>query len=432
MEEKLKNNLQKFTPKNKYCVLLLIILTFYTIINLYYLITLGLFPPTEGDAYLYYSSALSIVNGHGFSYLGVPAATFPPGYPIFLSAIIYIFGQNVLFISIIQILLGYILIFLMVSIIKRYTKNIYLIALPPLLYVLNYKIMSFNSLTMTESFSGFLIILIIYLLLLHVEKNNKITLILLSALFGFLVITRPAYLYLFIPFEIILLILIAQKKSWKLLVDIPISILILFIIIFPVMKRGHDLFGGYKIVFQGGGNLYCGTNVETDGLRSLSIDNHIYTEREEELTFFPEEIFRGIKGKRINEKDDMLKDAALKNIYNNGFSAVPLYLKNFSRVMFGYPYHKPFWERQYVLIYYYFMGIMCVLAFMVSLFCIIKYKAFKDIFISALVLFALYNMMFHFLAAFEPRYGFTTYIIIYTIIPFGLCKISIPNSKNMR
>jgi 4-amino-4-deoxy-L-arabinose transferase-like glycosyltransferase len=408
---------------------MLIILTFYTFINLYYLITLGLYPPTDGDAHLYYSSALSIVNGQGFSYRGLPAATFPPGYPVFLSAIIYIFGQNVLFISVIQILLGYILIFIMVGIVKRYTKNIYLIVLPALLYVLNYKIMTFNSLTMTESFSGFLIILILYLLLLYVEKNNKLILILLSALFGFLVITRPAYLYLLIPFEIILLILLTKKKNWKLLVDIPISIIILFIIIFPVIKRGHDLFGDYKIVFQGGGNLYCGTNVETDGLRSLRVDNYIYTEREEDLTFFPEEIFQQIKGKGINEKDEILKKAAIKNMYQNGLSAVPLYLKNFSRVMFGYPYMKPFWNRQFVLIYYYFMGIMSMFAFLVSLFYIVKYKVFKDIFISALILFALYNMMFHFLVAFEPRYGFTTYIIIYTIIPFGLCKMPILNSR---
>ena len=78
------------------------------------------------------------------------------------------------------------------------------------------------------------------------------------------------------------------------------------------------------------------------GWLAVRIDDFVVTERDEDHSFLTEEVFQRIKGKRINEKDEIYKEEAIKNITRNGFSAVPLYLKNFSRIMFGHPYGRPF------------------------------------------------------------------------------------------
>jgi 4-amino-4-deoxy-L-arabinose transferase-like glycosyltransferase len=400
-----------------------VVVLLYTILNVLYLLTLGIYNPVDGDAHFYFYSSVSIINGEGFTYQGNPVATFPIGYPLFLSAIFYLFGNSAVYVSIIQIIEGYIIILLLTKIILAYTKNIWIIILPSLFYVLNYKMMSFNSITMSESFAVFLLVLIIYLLLRYLNNFNSLVLYILSVLFGLLIITKPTYLYLIIPFEAFILFHSIKHRKLRYLIDVPVSVILLFLVIYPVMKRGHDLFGGYKIVYQGGGVLFCATNLETDGMKAVRIDDFVVTERDEDHSFLTEEVFQRIKGKRINEKDDILKEEAFNNIKRNGLSAVPLYLKNFSRIMFGYPYERSFLKRQPVLIYYYFYGVFCVISFLVSLFYLFKTKGYKDTFILMLVLFALFNLMFHFLVGFDPRYGFTSYIIIYTIIPIGLSRI---------
>jgi 4-amino-4-deoxy-L-arabinose transferase-like glycosyltransferase len=417
------NKIKNIFSENKLFILMSIVVILYTTLNLFYLLTLGIHDPIDGDAHFYYFSAISMIKGQGFYYLGNPVATFPIGYPLFISAIIFLFGESAFYVSIMQILAGYVIILLLTKIIRFYTKNVYIIILPSLFYVLNYKMMSFNSLTMSESFAVFLLVLIIYLLLKYLNNNNNIVFCLLSAVFGLLIITKPTYLYLIIPFEAFILFHSIKQKNRKYFINIPVSIILLFLIIYPVMKRGHDLFGGYKIVYQGGGVLFCATNLETDGMKAVRIDDFVVTERDEDHSFLTEEVFQRIKGKRINEKDDILKEEAFKNIKRNGFSAVPLYLKNFSRIMFDYPYERGFLKRQPVLIYYYFYGVFCVISFLVSLFYLFKTKGYKDTFILMLVLFAFFNLMFHFLVGFDPRYGFTTYIIIYTIIPIGFSRI---------
>ncbi|MCX6158776.1 MAG: glycosyltransferase family 39 protein [Ignavibacteriae bacterium] len=414
-----------FISGNKLSVLIILVVALYTILNVLYFLTLGIHNPVDGDAHFYFYSAVSMVNGQGFTYQGNPVATFPIGYPLFLSAIFYLFGNSAAYVSIIQIIEGYIIILLLTKIIMTYTKNIWVIILPSLFYVLNYKMMSFNSMTMSESFAVFLQVLIIYLLLKYLGNFNSLAFYLLSALFGLLIITKPTYLYLVFPFEAFILFHSLKLKKRKYLIDIPVSIILLFLVIYPVMKRGHDLFGGYKIVYQGGGVLFCATNLETDGMKAVRIDDFVVTERDEDHSFLTEEVFQRIKGKRINEKDDILKEEAFNNIKRNGFSAVPLYLKNFSRIMFGYPYERGFLKRQPVLIYYYFYGVFCLISFLVSLFYLFKTKGYKDTFILMLVLFALFNLMFHFLVGFDPRYGFTSYIIIYTIIPIGFSRIKL-------
>ncbi|MFZ4590153.1 MAG: glycosyltransferase family 39 protein [Ignavibacteria bacterium] len=400
-----------------------IVVLLYTVLNIFYLLTIGIHDPIDGDAHFYYFSAISMIKGQGFYYLGNPVATFPIGYPLFISTVIFIFGESAFYVSVMQIIIGYVVIVLLTKIIMAYTKNVYVIILPSLFYVLNYKMMSFNSMTMSESFAVFLLVLIIYLLLKYLNNFNSLVFYLLSALFGLLIITKPTYLYLILPFEAFILFHSIKQKKRKYFIDIPVSVILLFLVIYPVMKRGHDLFGGYKIVYQGGGVLFCATNLETDGMKAVRIDDFVVTERDEDHSFLTEEVFQRIKGKRINEKDDILKEEAFNNIKRNGISAVPLYLKNFSRIMFGHPYERSFLKRQPVLIYYYFYGVLCVISFLVSLFYLFKTKGYKDTFILMLVLFALFNLMFHFLVGFDPRYGFTSYIIIYTIIPIGLSRV---------
>lgn len=421
MHKKIKS----LISENKFLFLITLLVSAYTLLNLYYLLTLGIYDPVDGDAHFYYHSAISMINGQGFYYNGNPVATFPIGYPLFISAIIYIFGTSAFYVSVAQIISGYVVIFLLTKIIKYYTENIYIIILPSLFYVLNYKMISFNSMTMSESFAVFLLVLVIYLLQRYLKKNSSTLFWILTLVFGMLIITKPTYLYLVLPFEAFIVFHLIKQKSWKVFVDIPLSLILLFLVIFPVMKRGHDLFGGYKIVYQGGGVLFCATNLETDGMKAVRIDDFVVTERDEDHSFLTEEVFQRIKGKRINEKDDILKEEAFNNIKRNGFSAVPLYLKNFSRIMFDYPYQRSFLKRQPVLIYYFFYGVICFLSFLVSLFYLFKTKGYKDTFILMLVLFALFNLMFHFLVGFDPRYGFTTYIIIYTIIPIGFSRIKL-------
>ena len=95
--------------------------------------------------------------------------------------------------------------YLLTKIIKNYTDKVYIIMLPSLLYVLNYKMMSFNSLTMSESFAVFLLVLVIYFFQMYLKNSSTITVAVLSVIFGLLIITKPTYLYLVIPFEVFII-----------------------------------------------------------------------------------------------------------------------------------------------------------------------------------------------------------------------------------
>lgn len=167
--------------------------------------------PDQND---YLALAESILNGKFSSYFYLenyyPATLRSPGYPLFLASILAIF-QTSLFVKYAQLFLYFFSIILSIKIIEKLSESqlsqYIFIALSTICIQIPY----YSALISTESLTIFIIILNIYILLVKDIKNifvNALT----GFTFSFLVLTKPAFLFL--PFLLIFLA-IALKSNLK-------------------------------------------------------------------------------------------------------------------------------------------------------------------------------------------------------------------------
>lgn len=430
--ERIKNAMVVKSKKHERILFISIVVLFILINSVYYYL-FGFIEPKSGDQLFYYSSAKSLISGQGFTYDGAPVVTFPIGYPLLVAAVLFVTGGQVFAVTFVQIIISFLTMLLMIKVAGIYIKNNFLKYVPALLYVLNYKIMSYNSFIMSEALSVFLVVALVYLLGNYLKHGSLKFVVLLSLTLGWLTIIKPAFQYIIVLLLLLLLVMVIRKRKVKYLFALLVSLLIFTAILYPVFKRGHDLHGGYKIVFQGGGVLYGGTFVQEHGLRAVRIDDFILTELDEQHNFIPDDLYQKIRYKKLNEKDNILMQEAIKNIIKNGIDGVPLYVKNFRRIMTAHPYERSFAQLPFQIRLYFFYGALCLLLFIISLISLFARKMYKDVFISSLIILTLYNMIFHFLIGYDPRYGFPTYSLVYIVIPLGLYYLfynKITNTEN--
>jgi len=159
--------------------------------------------PNDGrvdDTLFYDQAARALLDGRGYiSYLGLPTAQWPPGYPFVLSAIYWLFGHNILLPKILNALAGggtVILIYLIGSRVFNWKVGVvggFLFAVFP-------GQVFYSTLIMTESTFPFLLTLLILFLLSFVSKPESLSpirLLLLGVFFGALTLIRSEGFVLF-------------------------------------------------------------------------------------------------------------------------------------------------------------------------------------------------------------------------------------------
>ena len=154
------------------------------------------YAPLETDAKEYDALGYRLSQGKGYvNALGEPTAYRPPIYPIFLGSIYYIAGHDLIWVRLMQAVLGAgicVLVFLIASVIFDRTTAVLSGCLcsfyPPLVV--------FTSEILTETLFAFLLLLGIFLV---ISRKSYLNLLISGFTFGLALLTRP-FLIFFFPF----------------------------------------------------------------------------------------------------------------------------------------------------------------------------------------------------------------------------------------
>lgn len=176
---------------------LFVILFFALFIRLIYIFT---FEPSEItlDSKFYYSGALNILNHHCFSTnFPKPTAFTTPGYPVFLSVIYFLFGENNhLAVRIIQVIFNLFTILCIYLICLEVIKNKIFCNITVLLCAIYIPFITISERIIIEAISPLFLVLYIYLFILA-EKHQKIIFYLLEGfILGINCLIKPVPFFL--------------------------------------------------------------------------------------------------------------------------------------------------------------------------------------------------------------------------------------------
>ena len=207
--------------KNKVAILIFIVAA---TVRIFYISSVS-HAPLENDAKEYNTLGIFLSQGKGYvNVSGEPTAYRPPIYPLFLGAIYFIAGHNLLWVRLFQAFMGAAICVLAYLIaIKIFNEKIATLSgvlcclYPPLVFDV--------SQIMTETLFSFLLMLGIWLL---ISRRGSVNLFLSGFVFSLALLTRP-FLVFFLPFVCYWLILRykngAPKKMAILIAGILIALL---------------------------------------------------------------------------------------------------------------------------------------------------------------------------------------------------------------
>jgi 4-amino-4-deoxy-L-arabinose transferase-like glycosyltransferase len=200
--------------KNKVAILIFIVAA---AVRIFYIFSIS-HAPLENDAKEYHTLGISLAEGKGYvSVSGNPTAVRPPIYPIFLGAIYYFTGCSLLWVRLIQALVGagicILVYFIALIIFNKTIANLssgLCCVYPPLIVD--------TSQIMTETLFTFLLLLAIWLI---ISRDHSLNLFLSGLVFGLSLLTRSFIIFFF---PLLLFWLVLHKKS-----EAPKTIAIVFI-----------------------------------------------------------------------------------------------------------------------------------------------------------------------------------------------------------
>ncbi|WP_375241902.1 phospholipid carrier-dependent glycosyltransferase [Lacinutrix sp.] len=200
-----------------------------------------------GDNASYYILGHSIANGYGYTniqHLEREAHYhYPPGYPLLIAGITTLFSNEIIPIKIFNGILLFGAILLLFFIIKLISKNIHIAFAVCFISMLNYHLLEYSTIMMSEIPFQFFSFLSLWLFLkinfsLSISKNWKFWVLLICLSFSFYI--RSIALALLVSFTFFLLI----KKHWKYLFNLNAGFLLLYL---PWMLRNRSVSGNTYI-----------------------------------------------------------------------------------------------------------------------------------------------------------------------------------------
>lgn|GEM_PF-6660108 len=277
-----------------------------------------------GDAASYHSIAQNLLQGNGFQNTAGEVPVLPPLYPLFLSFLYLLFGQNFFMVQLIQILLNLAAVFMAYLIVKKYfLKNSFFSLLFLFLGVLYPFFIYWSRYLLTDINFVFLNILLIYLTVM-LREEHKGKFILTGLVMGLAVLQRGVILFL--PFFLFFYYWITFdiKYACKFLI-ITLAVISLFIFAwgsYNLNKHGKFV----PVASYGGLSLYMGNNPYACPERIYYSDNTCYDRK----------YMRSIKNKNFLEKNALCQKKAMSHILGHPF----LFIKNSLIKM------KVYWHEQ--------------------------------------------------------------------------------------
>ncbi len=270
------------------------------------------------DTTLYLEIAQNLLRGDGFAAHQTPTAFVSPFYPLYLSFCQAVFGENLLWASVLQCVfssLTCVLIALAAS--RLFGKNVGLVA--GIIAALYYELILWDSSQLlTEPFYTFFLAAAVYALVCAVTSDNRKFLYFSAAgvAFGLAGLVRPLGLPIAISVTIFLLavFLLKRQTQWK---YAPLVLLFCVLTMLPWGIRNYYTMNHFTFLSLEGGHVFwLGNNPEYDRFEHPDFSKWGgYT-----LMFndFPEEV----KGKNEVEVNQIFSQIAWQHIFAHPFNFV--------------------------------------------------------------------------------------------------------------
>ena len=245
------------------------------ILHIYFIVPNPFFHHPVGDEKEHYEWALKIIEGDVFS---VHKGAFfrSPGYPYFLAFLLFITGENLFLVRILQAIIGsfsVVLIYLIAE--KKFGKKVALLSgfisagYPLFIY--------YSAMLLDTTFYIFLVLLVLFFSLKIEEKKTCLWVFLSGLFMAFNCIIRPNLL-IFIPFHIVwIAIMLVSHTSWRQIYSdliqrwkfvagsIILYLIPIFIIISSIMLRNYLLEKDFYLIATNGDlNFYLANNPDKE------------------------------------------------------------------------------------------------------------------------------------------------------------------------
>ncbi|MEV5027356.1 ArnT family glycosyltransferase [Paenibacillus sp. LPE1-1-1.1] len=256
------------------------ILVFALALRIYYINAYD-FSHLEGDAMFYDSMVKQWLETGVYGYNSTTSNAFvPPGFPIILSLVYYIFGENYFNYLVFQSILSVGAVFLSYLISRMYLEKLFSLFVALLCSIYPSFIYA-NGLLLTEVLFMFTFLLFIYVFLLGFNNNNRFHIIASGAILGFCVLIRATPAYLIVLLFAYYLIISTNKK---IVVKSIVYFMLPFIVVMsPWWIRNYILFDAPVLFATSGNNpLLYGVHPYLIGV--LETFDKVYALNPDELT----------------------------------------------------------------------------------------------------------------------------------------------------
>lgn len=373
-----------------------------------------------------------------------------PGYPLLLAGIKLIINK-IIFFRLINSLFLYLAVF-------YFTKSLLLLDIKLkktiffsyLMGLANPYLLSFLPLILTESFTVFLVTLIMYLVIKIYHKNEYsfLNIVLLGFFLGYLALTKIIFGYVIATTMIVLLILNFLRKKDKretrfVIYTLLFSLLTVLPYLLYTYKLTNKLFywgnsGGFSLYWMSSpfkhelGDWYGTHFMKRDkniynNLKETDYFEYLMLEARDSVLYKNHsKFFKKINKLNSIESDQALKKQAIKNIYNHPLKYFKNWIANIGRIFFHYPfsYRDQTINTFIVLVPNMFIIVFFILAFIIAL--LIKNQISFDIYFLN-IFFSIYFIGSSIVSAygrmFFPIYPFFILFILYIFNKFVIINI---------
>ncbi|MBA9087054.1 4-amino-4-deoxy-L-arabinose transferase-like glycosyltransferase [Fontibacillus solani] len=220
-------------------------------LRVYYIVTTT-FPPLVGDAFGYDKMAKQFLETGVLGYLeSTPNSFVMPGFPVLLSMVYLVFGTNLIWFQLLQVIFSVSTIAVIYKIAQKFMKEIYCILTAAMMAIYPSFIYA-NGLLLTEVSFTLLVALFLWLLWLGVESGRKVHFVLSGVCLGLSVMFRPTLSTLIVPIIVYFIMQVpSRKRIWQAILYVGLSS---FVIVMPWWIRNFLLYDKLVLFTSSSGN----------------------------------------------------------------------------------------------------------------------------------------------------------------------------------